>query len=47
MAVLETAKDGVREALLDDFDTPRAMGVMMDLIKEANKVIEDGVSWSC
>jgi cysteinyl-tRNA synthetase len=37
---LESAKFGVRTALLDDFDTPKAIAVMIDLVKETNKYME-------
>jgi len=38
---LETAKGAVRAALLDDFDTPRAIVCLLDLIKESNKYTDE------
>jgi cysteinyl-tRNA synthetase len=38
---LEATKKKVREALADDFDTPRAITTLLELIKEGNKYIEE------
>jgi cysteinyl-tRNA synthetase len=38
---LESTKAAVRAALMDDFDTPRAIGCLMELIKESNKYTEE------
>eukprot|EP01038_Epipyxis_sp_PR26KG_P008487 gene8487-11473_t len=40
MEKLEAIKSQVRESLLDDFDTPRAMGYLSDLVRETNKYME-------
>jgi len=37
---LETAKTAIRGALLDDFDTPRAISLLLELIKDSNKYVE-------
>lgn len=41
MTALEVAKGAVRSALLDDFDTPRAITHLMELMKECNKYMEE------
>ena len=41
---LEDAKASVRACLLDDFDTPRAITVLSELIRECNKYIESGTA---
>lgn len=38
---LETTKANVRAALLDDFDTPKAIACLLELIKESNKYTEE------
>lgn len=38
---LEDTKKEVREYLADDFDTPRAITSLLELVREANKYIED------
>jgi len=37
---LENTKIAVRNALLDDFDTPEAMSALLELIREANRYME-------
>ena len=37
---LEAAKEGVHDALMDDFDTPRAITTLLELIRESNKYAE-------
>lgn len=37
---LETAKSNVNDALMDDFDTPRAITALLELIRESNKYSE-------
>jgi len=44
MAKLESAKTQVRSALLDDFDTPRAVTTLTELIKDCNKYMDSGVA---
>ena len=41
---LEEAKTNVRACLLDDFDTPRAVSVLTELIRECNKYVETGTA---
>ena len=41
---LEVTKTLVRSALLDDFDTPRAVSVLTELIKDCNKYMDAGVA---
>jgi cysteinyl-tRNA synthetase len=41
LAALESAKERVREAILDDFDTPRAVQHLLELIRESNRYVED------
>ena len=41
--VLETTKRNVRAALLDDFDTPRAVSHLLELMKECNRYLEGDV----
>jgi cysteinyl-tRNA synthetase len=41
---LEEAKNNVRACLLDDFDTPRAVSVLTELIRDTNKYIESGTA---
>ena len=43
LSKLEAAKTQVRAALLDDFDTPRAVCVLTELIKDCNKYMDAGV----
>lgn len=43
MVSLENTKISVRLALLDDFDTPKAIGQLMELIKETNRYMEEGI----
>lgn len=38
---LEEIKANVRNALMDDFDTPRAIGYMLELVKKCNKYMDD------
>jgi cysteinyl-tRNA synthetase len=40
MVSLEGAKNAVRSALLDDFDTPTAIVRLADLIRDCNKYME-------
>lgn len=40
LARLQSATAAVREALLDDFDTPKAMAVLLDLVRDGNKYME-------
>jgi cysteinyl-tRNA synthetase len=40
VAVLESTKTRVNDALMDDFDTPRAVTALLELIKESNKYAE-------
>ena len=40
LQALEDAKEGVRSSLMDDFDTPRAVTFLLDLIRESNRSIE-------
>lgn len=42
LEALETAKAAVRDALLDDFDTPAAVKVLLELVKACNRYIEEG-----
>ena len=44
LSKLEAAKTQVRAALLDDFDTPRAVCVLTELIKDCNKYMDAGVA---
>lgn len=37
---LEDTKRNVRSALLDDFDTPRAIAHLLELVRECNKYVE-------
>jgi cysteinyl-tRNA synthetase len=39
---LEVAKENVRIALMDDYDTPRVMAYLLELIRDCNRYIEDG-----
>ena len=41
---LEEAKGQVRACLLDDFDTPRAVSMLTELIRDCNKYIESGTA---
>ena len=41
LTALESAKEKVREAILDDFDTPRAVQHLLELIRECNRYVED------
>ena len=43
LSKIEAAKTQVRAALLDDFDTPRAVCVLTELIKDCNKYMDAGV----
>ena len=46
-ASLESAKRAVRVALMDDFDTPAALGALLTLIREVNRYLEgDGSTLS-
>jgi cysteinyl-tRNA synthetase len=38
---LEIAQEGVRKALLDDFDTPKAIQYLLELVKDCNRYVED------
>ncbi len=38
---LEKTKEGVRAALMDDFDTPEAVNQMISLVRESNKYLEN------
>ena len=40
LLALEEGKAGVRMALMDDFDTPKATGVLLELIRECNRYME-------
>lgn len=42
--VLDQAKREVRESLVDDFDTPRAVAVLQELIRSANKLLAGSTS---
>jgi cysteinyl-tRNA synthetase len=42
LACMERCKVRVRESLLDDFDTPSAIGNLMDVVKDCNRYMEDG-----
>jgi cysteinyl-tRNA synthetase len=42
LLVSEATKEGVRAALLDDFDTPRAINHLLELLRESNRYIENG-----
>jgi len=46
LQTLEDAKIGVRASLMDDFDTPKAVTFLLELIRECNRCIEkdDGLS---
>jgi len=44
LARLEEAKEQVRACLLDDFDTPRAVSVLTELIRDCNKYVESGTA---
>jgi cysteinyl-tRNA synthetase len=44
MMKLEEAKAQVRAALLDDFDTPRAVYTLTELIRDCNKYVESGTA---
>lgn len=44
---LESVKAGVRAALLDDFDTPKSISHLQELIKECNRYMEDGSIATC
>lgn len=37
----ETCRSRVRDALLDDFDTPVAISLLMDLVRECNRYLDD------
>jgi cysteinyl-tRNA synthetase len=39
---IENAKQLVRNALLDDFDTPEAISVLMNLVRELNRYMDSG-----
>eukprot|EP00607_Mallomonas_marina_P002937 CAMPEP_0182429724 /NCGR_PEP_ID=MMETSP1167-20130531/32935_1 /TAXON_ID=2988 /ORGANISM="Mallomonas Sp, Strain CCMP3275" /LENGTH=473 /DNA_ID=CAMNT_0024613837 /DNA_START=463 /DNA_END=1885 /DNA_ORIENTATION=- len=41
MCQLQLTKETVREALLDDFDTPRALLALQDIIRQTNRYVED------
>lgn len=40
MAKLEEVKASVRESILDDFDTPKALTILLDLVHASNKYME-------
>eukprot|EP01006_Ploeotia_vitrea_P032592 TRINITY_DN64783_c1_g2_i1.p1 TRINITY_DN64783_c1_g2~~TRINITY_DN64783_c1_g2_i1.p1 ORF type:complete len:689 (+),score=2.70 TRINITY_DN64783_c1_g2_i1:63-2129(+) len=41
--MLETTKMNVRNALLDDFDTPRAITYLLELMKECNRYVDGDI----
>lgn len=42
IGAVDTARSSIEEALCDDFDTPKAMVLLLDLIKETNRYIDLG-----
>ena len=42
LLALEDAKTGVRSSLMDDFDTPKAIAGLLELIRECNRYMEKG-----
>eukprot|EP01041_Mallomonas_annulata_P007099 gene7099-14444_t len=41
LVLLQSTKEAVRAALLDDFDTPRALLCLQDLVRGSNRYVED------
>lgn len=44
LSEFESSKEAVRAALMDDFDTPRAIGVLTELIRVSNRYVEDSTA---
>ena len=43
LASVDKCRKQVRDALLDDFDTPTALSLLMELVRDCNRYIEEGV----
>lgn len=46
LLALERVKKAVHEAILDDFDTPKAIGYLSELVRECNRSIESNNNFS-